>query len=272
MLRIKLAVVAAVCMFGGAAWSAEAVDYTDDVLPILETYCIGCHTADDPEGGFVMETHDAMMRGGHSGAAITPGGPDSSRLLLMAGGKLEPVMPPDDAEGPNPEELAILAAWIEQGAIGPSGELPDRRRLRTPAIPPSDDVPGPVTAVALASGADGTGAGLTALARFGRSTLQDADGVVLGTAAGFPGRINSLHFSADGSELIAASGVTGAFGEAYLIETQKLASDPASEMAIESVASTVFQGHRDTLYAAVLSPDGTTVATGGYDRIVMLWD
>ncbi len=33
------------------ASAADQVDYLRDVVPILESYCIGCHTADDAEGG-----------------------------------------------------------------------------------------------------------------------------------------------------------------------------------------------------------------------------
>ena len=47
--------------------ASKPVDYSGDVLPILETHCIGCHTADDAEGGLVMESFDGLNRGGKSG-------------------------------------------------------------------------------------------------------------------------------------------------------------------------------------------------------------
>ena len=37
-------------------------------------------------------------------------------------------------------------------------------------------------------------------------------------------------------------------------------------------ASTLCEGHRDTLYGAALSPDGTLAATAGYDRRIKLWN
>ena len=45
-----------------ASLAAEQVDYVRDVLPLLEKYCIGCHTADEAQGGLVMESHAALIK------------------------------------------------------------------------------------------------------------------------------------------------------------------------------------------------------------------
>ena len=113
---LVIAVFSGMVTFQSFSARCDTIDYEKDIYPILETYCVGCHTADDPQGGLVMESFADLMKGGSSGLAVTAEGPSSSRLLLMASGKLEPVMPPDDAEGPNDEELAVLAMWIDQCA------------------------------------------------------------------------------------------------------------------------------------------------------------
>jgi hypothetical protein len=41
-----------------------AVDYATDVYPILEKYCVGCHTQDERQGGLVMESYDSLILGG----------------------------------------------------------------------------------------------------------------------------------------------------------------------------------------------------------------
>ena len=84
-----------------------------------------------PNGTVMFEVFLAALQ---SGLAITPGVPKSSRLLQMVRKQLKPFMPPDDAEGPNEEELEILQRWIEEGAKGPDGDLPIKRSLRTPKI------------------------------------------------------------------------------------------------------------------------------------------
>lgn len=238
------------------AVAAEKVDFVRDVFPILETYCIGCHNTDDAQGGLSMDRFSDLLKGGESGVAITPGVPDSSRLLAMVSGKLEPVMPPDDAEGPSEAELAVLANWIEQGAVGPEGPMPIKRRLRTPTIKPHASIAEPITAIALSDKGD-----CTARARFGRIDIVDRDNHPIASIESDDlGKVNALSFSHDGKRLLVASGLTGAYGRAAIYDVTS--GDLVGE----------FVGHRDTLYAAEFSPDESLIATAGYDRTILLWD
>lgn len=251
----RVFVIAGVLSVIAGSQAAERVDYVEDVLPIFETYCIGCHSSDDNEGGFVMDSHAAVMQGGEEGIAITAGQASSSRLFLMAAGKLEPVMPPDGEQGPSDEELAVLADWIDQGAKGPDGDVPIKRSLRVPDLKTSNDVVHPITAVATTRAS-----GLTAIARFGRIEIRDADGNSIHEMAGDFGKVNGVTFDSDGDELLIATGLTGAYGSAlrYSVEDGTLLSE--------------LVGHRDIIYSAVYSPDQKLIATAGYDRDIILWD
>lgn len=232
-----------------------AVDYVNDVLPILETYCIGCHTADDVQGGLVMDSHAALMAGGDSGLAVTPGVASSSRMFLMAAGKMDPVMPPDDMEGPTADELEELADWIDEGAHGPKGEMPLKRVLRTPKIAMADGVEVPITAMARSSNER-----LLAIARFGEIEVLSDKGVVIARLGTNLGKVNSLQFNQAGDRLLAGTGLTGAYGQAILFDIE-------SGQAIRE-----FVGHQDVLYAAKFSPDETLLATAGYDRKILIWN
>ncbi len=234
---------------------AEKVDYVRDVVPILQKYCLGCHTEAEDSSGLIMDSHQALMKGGESGLAVTAGSPNSSRLLLVTSGKMDPVMPPEGEAAPNEAEMALLSDWIQQGAAGPDGDMPIRRQLRTPTIATADGVSQPVTAIALSH--DGK---LNAVARFRSVRIRRDDNSTLITLDDQPGKVNSLEFSSDGSKLLIASGITGAHGRAAIhsVATGQL----ISEMI----------GHRDTLYAAVFSPQEDQVATAGYDREIILWD
>jgi hypothetical protein len=239
--------------------AGERVDYVRDVLPILETYCIGCHSRDDPQGGLVMDDFKSLLQGGDSGPAVTPGVSGSSRLLLMASGQLEPVMPPDGAEGPNDAELEVLANWIDQGAKGPRGDMPIKRKLSVPELKPAPNVARPITAVAPRP--DGQ---LSAVATFANIEIRGQNGPASEPLRQISdpdlGKVNSLTFSRDGTKLLAASGLTGAYGRAviYDVKTGKRIRE--------------FVGHSDILYDAAFSPDEQLIATAGYDRKIVLWN
>jgi len=233
--------------------AAEPVDYERDVWPILQTHCLACHTADEQQGGFVIETPTDMLRGGDSGPALTPGVADSSRMLLMATGKLEPKMPPDGAGELTEDELAMLASWIEQGATGPEGTPQPRRELRVPTIARLTDRALPITA--LAGRADAL-----AIGRFGEVELTGSEGTAIGKLPPQPGKIHSLRFSADGRRLLVASGVTGLYGRAAIYDLA------TSELLSEMI------GHQDDVQVAIYSPDERLVATAGYDHKIILWD
>lgn len=234
----------------------EAVDYARDIAPIMETYCIACHTADDANGELVLDSFADMLNGGEHGPAVTAGEPDSSRLFLMVSGRMEPVMPPDDMEGPNEAELALLRLWIEQGAKGPEGNVPVRRMPRTPEIERTSAEPLPVTALALSPREP-----LLAVARFNSVEIIDiGSDKTVRTLPTQPGKVNDLRFSTDGSRLVVASGVAGAYGQATVFTVAD--GQPVAELV----------GHRDILYAAAFSPDGKTIATAGYAAEVYLWD
>lgn len=249
----RIFLILAMCLvLPSSAWS---VDYVKDVFPILETYCLGCHTQDDAQGGLAMQSHASLMTGGESGLAITPGVASSSRLFMMAAGKMEPVMPPDDMEGPTAEELETLAAWIDDGAEGPDGEMPLKRTLRTPDVSTSRNVSLPITAIAISE--DGR---RIAKAQFGVIEISDDSGKPLSRIQTDSGKVNSLSFDASGDRILAATGLTGGYGQALLYEVN------SGQLIRELV------GHRDVLYAAEFSPDGTKIATAGYDQKINIWN
>lgn len=235
--------------------SAAEPDFTKDVLPILNKYCNGCHNADDREGKLDLGSYAAVLKGGEKGAVITPGSGEQSRLIRVLTGQAKPAMPPEDNEAPQASELALLKAWIDAGAKGPSGSMPDPTALNVPRIKPTVPIKPAINALALSPRGD-----VLALARFGEVELVSAiDGKPLRKLAGHRGRVNTVAFSRDGSLLVAGAGEPALVGEAKLwkVESGELLR--------------TYRGHKDCIYAVAISPDGQTIATGSYDQSIKLW-
>lgn len=99
----------------------ERVDFTRHVQPILAEHCAHCHglDAETRQGGLRLDLRDAVLAGGDSGAAaIVVGKPAESELVRrIHTTDPDEIMPPPHENKPlTPEKMAILEAWITQGA------------------------------------------------------------------------------------------------------------------------------------------------------------
>ncbi|MDF1788295.1 MAG: hypothetical protein P1U82_20695 [Verrucomicrobiales bacterium] len=232
-----------------------AIDYDAEIAPIFRSYCAGCHNEREMEGEFSLETYAGLREGGDKGDPIKPGDAEKSRLIRVIEGHAEPKMPPKDEPQVPAGELATLKAWILEGGKGPSEDQSLFSRLVVPSIPASE-APAPITALAFAP--DGK---THARGYFGKVEVFDgnAEAPVL-TLNDLPGKINALQFSGEGKTLLLATGITGLKGVAQLYEVA------TGDLIME------FGGHSDVLYDAEFSPDGSTIATAGYDHVIHLWD
>ncbi|MEL6899167.1 MAG: c-type cytochrome domain-containing protein, partial [Planctomycetota bacterium] len=181
----------------GEPEEATQIQYQRDVYPILQKYCVGCHTADDAQGELVMESFAAFSQGGQHGPAFTAGRPESSRFLLMSNGKMEPAMPPDDEEGPNETEMELLTRWVADGARGPNGIVDPLSRPMVPEIARGDRARLPITAIA-------TTKRHRALGRFAGVEISQIGAMSNQSVfiRDLPGKVNDLTFSSDGRFLL----------------------------------------------------------------------
>lgn len=231
-------------------------DYRKQIAPIFRKYCNGCHNKKDAEGELVLDSFPKLLLGGENGKVIVPGKADKSRLVLVLERKIEPFMPPEDNKPPTAEEIKLLKAWINAGAKGPTSDPTDPHVLVTPKIKPVGKVRKPISAVDHSP--DGK---WVAVARHGTVEILSAgDLKVVRTLRGHTGHVNDINFSRDGKTLCVAAGEASLFGEVTLWETSPWKRNR------------VIKGHSDSLYAALLSPDGNILATAGYDQTIRLWE
>lgn len=240
---------------------AAPVDYSTEIVPLLRDYCSGCHNGSDYEGEFSVETFASLMEGGETDDRdiLVPGRPDESFLLQTLLKKTKPAMPPKKEPQPTADEIALLKRWIEEGANGPGKEhdLSLLSALIVPEIAPTASASDSITAAAFSKTRS-----IEAFAKHGQIELKSPDGKPVRTLKTSEGRINSLHFSPDSTTIVAATGIAGLKGEAVLFD-----------VGTGKIVSSFGEGsHRDILSDAEFSPEGTLLATTGYDRAIHLWD
>jgi hypothetical protein len=95
------------------------VDFARDVQPILQKHCYTCHAGERVRGGGLrLDVRGEAMKGGDSGAAIVPGDSEDSLIVRRVRGlgvERMPMNSPPLADA----EIAVIRAWIDQGAVWP---------------------------------------------------------------------------------------------------------------------------------------------------------
>ncbi|MEZ5355245.1 MAG: DUF1549 domain-containing protein [Bryobacteraceae bacterium] len=130
-LRLLALGSAAIAWHGAAlpgAWAqtprAETAANSNDffeskIRPILATRCYSCHSASSKMrfANLLLDSREAMLRGGDHGPVVEPGSPEASRLLQAV--KYQGLRMPPAAKLPD-AEIADLERWIRIGAPWPA--------------------------------------------------------------------------------------------------------------------------------------------------------
>ena len=103
---------------------ASALDYKEEIRPILNKKCFKCHSGPKAKGGLRMDSEDDFAkRIGGDDPVIVPGDAGRSLLSIKAGlprsdGDAMPPPPARErgAEAMTNPELAIVRQWIAEGA------------------------------------------------------------------------------------------------------------------------------------------------------------
>ena len=257
-------VIASVVASAPRAAAESGPTYEQAVAPVLRNACLGCHSSADPESGFSVETFASLRAGGDGqGDPIVPGNPAASVLLQRIESTGDDHMPPVEHPQPTAADVQGLRDWIASGAAAPLDDHPLSMGLVVPELPGFSGRK-PVTALAYAP--DHTRIAIARgrsveIAAVGPDGLPDhTDPAAVLTLGELPGKVTAVHFSSDGQRLVLAGGTPGVSGQAELRDAA------TAELLL------TFAGHRDLLYDAELSPDGSLLATAGYDRTIRLWN
>ena len=233
------------------------VSFSDKVAPIFAQRCLACHNARIAKGRYNMESFAAIIKGGESGEAISPGHADQSNLFaLITEGEM-----PKDADPLSKAEIETIRKWINTGGVLNAGVDQTAQLIQiVPAVPqplPPDQyrVPMPVTAVAFS--ADGK---RLATSGYHEVLIWDAStGKQLQRVTNVAERVYDIEFSPDGATLAVAAGTPAKTGELKIFSLDgKLLADLIRT--------------DDSVFSAVFSRDGRRLASSGADRTVRVFD
>ncbi len=129
--------------------AGRTVEFTADILPLLEKHCFACHGVDVQESGLRLDRKEAVFAGGKSGPALIAGKSGESRLIqLVAGANEKQIVMPPEGQRLSAAEIGLLRAWIDQGATWPN-DSPEKskgndhwafKRPVRPAVPHVNNV------------------------------------------------------------------------------------------------------------------------------------
>ncbi|MCP4175486.1 MAG: DUF1553 domain-containing protein [Fuerstiella sp.] len=128
----------------------DPVDYLERIKPVLRERCYACHGALKQEGELRLDTAALAIKGGDSGAAITPGDAKSSLLLERITSSDAGERMPPEGEPLEPEQIAALRNWISANARAPVDEQPEQEArdhwaFRSPVRPTVPELAGSET-------------------------------------------------------------------------------------------------------------------------------
>ncbi len=251
-LSLCLSVFVATAACASVTRGNEPVKYSTQIAPILQSYCVSCHSRVEAQNGLSLQAPDDILKGGENGIILNPDSPEKSRLLQVVTSHGDDRMPPADQPQPSDDELKLLTLWLNEGAKF------DSRMAVLPVLPKVAVTARTVRSPALTMKVSQDGQSLfVGKFRLVEQRARTSNEVIWS----FPvpdGKVNSLRMSADGQRILIATGTPGLSGRAI-------------EVAVgSSVVQQEFAGHNDILYAADWSPDGEIVATAGYDRKIIL--
>jgi hypothetical protein len=112
---------------------ADAKFFKDKVYPILKSHCLRCHSHESgkAKGGLVLDSREAILKGGATGPAVVPKDTGKSLLLKAVSHKDASFAMPPDEKLPE-EDIAILTEWVKRGAPDP--------RVPAKALPGAKDI------------------------------------------------------------------------------------------------------------------------------------
>ena len=130
------------------AAATRPVDFAKDIQPIFENSCYGCHGSKKQESALRLDQKADALKGGENfpGKAIMPGHSAGSVLVQAVAHAHPDLKMPKKGDRLSAEQVGLLRAWIDQGAVWPESAAtggPDKREhwaFKAPVKPKAPSV------------------------------------------------------------------------------------------------------------------------------------
>jgi len=100
-----------------------ALDYLQEVKPLLTEHCVSCHNETQRKSGLRLDTAAAARLGGDHGTALIPGQADHSLLVQVLEGSHDDLAVMPYKKPPlSSAEIGLIRRWIDEGASAPNQE------------------------------------------------------------------------------------------------------------------------------------------------------
>jgi WD40 repeat protein len=280
-----VAAAVACVLFLGSPQSAPAqpakpVSFINDVAPILKENCFACHDPKKKSGKYDMTSYEKFRAGGANGDPLVAGKPEMSEFHALIVSTEQRRMPPrDKGEAVPKEKAALIAQWIKEGAkldagLDAKADLVKELRIRwKPPVPPKT-YPFGIIVSALAFTPDSKH--LVVGGHHELTVWEIATGKLVKRIYTRAERAYGTEFLPDG-KLVVAGGRPGQEGDVRVYDIKAKGKTEDGVEILDGVNDkAVLVKHlfdvEDSVLCLALTPDGKTLAAGGCDRAVRVFD
>jgi len=133
---VRVAMLAVLLTTGVAAElpppAARPVDFARELQPLFAARCYDCHGEKKQESAFRADNRADLLKGGDHGPAIVMGKSAESIIVqVLAATHADIAAMPKKKEKFTPEQIGLVRAWIDQGALWDQATTPQTALART---------------------------------------------------------------------------------------------------------------------------------------------